>query len=240
MNQKLKKDIEILWEYLCLDQEPVKANCIIGLGSILESIPKKCAELYKKGFGDYIVFSGNCGKGTEGIISKTEAEIFKDLAIKEGVPENKILIEKEATNTYENFKYSLHVLEQDNLHAQSFLIVGKPYQERRARQIANIELSTKKFSIASFSISFSDFLKYVESNNLMKLDDVVNEMVAEINIGLVCPKYGIQQEEKIPRKVLESYERLCKAGYTKYLVTDHLICQTIEKWKKDNYVYKKL
>lgn len=162
-------------------------------------------------------------------------EIFKDISIKEGIPENKILIEKEATNTYENFKYSLHVLEENNLHAQSFLIVEKTYQERRTQQIAKVELSTRKFCVAPSSMAFTDFLEYVETNNIMKLDDIINKMVAEINIGIIAPRYGIQQKDEIPEEVLESYERLCEAGYTKYLVTDDLILQTIEKCKKNNY-----
>ena len=124
MNQEIKKDVEVLWNYLCLDNESVKAECIIGLGSILKSIPKKCAELYKKGLGEYIIFTGNCGKGTEGVISKTEAEIFKNIAVQEGVPEDKILIETKATNTYENFRYSMKVLNDNDLHPNSFLIVG--------------------------------------------------------------------------------------------------------------------
>lgn len=231
MEKTVKKDIETLWEYLCLKKEPEKAECIIGLGSILESVPTKCAELYKSGFGNYILFSGNCGKGTEGVISKTEAEIFKGIAIQEGVFEDKILIEKEATNTYKNFKYGIRVLERENLHPKSFLIVGKPYQERRAQSIAKIELANSKFSIASFSTCLDEFIEYVVKNYLMSVDDVINEVVAEVNIGIITPKYGIQQKEELPKEVLESYERLCEKGYTKYLVTDDLIDRTRKKWK---------
>lgn len=237
INREIKKDIETLWEYLSLKNEPVKkAECIIGLGSILDSVPKKCAELYQKGFGNYILFSGNCGKGTEGVISKTEAEIFKDIAMQKGVPEEKILIEKKATNTYENFKYSIQELNKKNLHPQSFIIVGKPYQERRAHSIARIELTNNEFCIAPFSIDFTEFLEYIKKNNLMSLDDVINEIVAEINISIIAPKYGIQHENKIPKAVLESYDRLCKRGYNKYLVTHDLIHKTIEKWKNINLI----
>lgn len=233
MELEIRKDIEILWDYLCLRNEPVKADCIIGLGSILKSVPKKCAALYKQGYGDYIVFTGNCGKGTEGIISKTEAEIFKDIAVLEGVPEDKILIETKATNTYENFKYSMQVLEANNLKPKSFLIVGKPYQERRANCIASVELAKFKFFLASFLVSFNEFIEYVETNNLMSLDDVINELVGEINICIIAPNYGIQQKCDIPKEVIKSYERLCNAGYTRYIVSDTTIQKTIEKWNNN-------
>lgn len=233
MNTEIKQDIENLWNYLCLKNEPLKSDCIIGLGSILKSVPKKCADLYKQGYGDYIIFTGNCGKGTKGIISKTEAEIFKDIAISEGVPEDKILIETEATNTYENFKYSIQVLKENGLSPESFLIVGKPYQERRADCIASIELAKCRFAIAPFLMTFDEFLEYVTANNLMSLDDVINELVGEINICIIAPNYKIQQKSDIPKEVMESYERLCSAGYTRYVVTDFIIQKTIEKWNNE-------
>lgn len=233
MNIEIKQDIENLWNYLCLKNEPLKSDCIIGLGSILKSVPKKCADLYKQGYGDYIIFTGNCGKGTKGIISKTEAEIFKDIAISEGVPEDKILIETEATNTYENFKYSIRVLKENGLSPESFLIVGKPYQERRADCIASIELAKCRFAIAPFLMTFDEFLEYVTANNLMSLDDVINELVGEINICIIAPNYKIQQKSDIPKEVMESYERLCSAGYTRYVVTDFIIQKTIEKWNNE-------
>lgn len=230
MNKEIKKDIEILWDYLCLKSEPTKGECIIGLGSILKFVPQKCAELYKQKIGKYIIFSGNCGKGTEGVINQTEAEIFKDIALKEGVLPQDIYLEKEATNTYENFKYILKVLKENKLSPKSFVIVGKPYQERRAKCIAEIELKDYKFSIASFYISFSNFVDYVKQNNLMSEEDVINEVVAEVNIGILAPKYGVQSADSIPDKVLKSYERLCNMGYTKYLVTDDLIRKTLKRW----------
>ena len=231
MNEYIKNDVNNIWNYLCLKSDIKPAECIIGLGSILDSIPKKCAELYKQGFGKYIVFSGNCGKGTEGVISDTEAEIFKKIAIKEGVPEDKIFTESQATNTYENFKYIKKLLIENNLDPKSFLIVGKPYQERRANAIANIELPNKDFKIASFKMDLTDFLTYVQTNNLMSIDDVINELVAEINIAMLTPKYGLQTKEEIPNNIKESYDNLVKKGYKKYLLNDNIIISVITKWK---------
>ena len=50
----MKKELSILWNYLCLNTKPKKSECIIGLGSILTLVPEKCAELYKQGLGKYI------------------------------------------------------------------------------------------------------------------------------------------------------------------------------------------
>lgn len=231
MKEDIINDVNSIWNYLCLKSDIKPAECIIGLGSILESIPKKCAELYKQGFGKYIVFSGNCGKGTEGVISDTEAEIFKKIAINEGVPEDKIFTENQATNTYENFKYIKKLLIENNLDPKSFLIVGKPYQERRANAIANIELPNKEFNIASFKMDLTDFLTYVQTNNLMSIDDVINELVGEINIAILTPKFGLQTKEEIPNNIKESYNKLVKKGYNRYLLNDNILISVITKWK---------
>lgn len=90
-------------------------------------------------------------------------------------------------------------------------------------------MKNNKLSIAPFNIELTDFLKYVEENNLMSIDDVINELVAEINMGLVVPKFGLQKDEEIPDNVLKSYKKLLKKGYNRYLVNDDLIKSTISK-----------
>lgn len=221
--EELMKDIQILWDYLCLNTKPKKSECIIGLGSILTLIPKKCAELYKKELGDYIIFSGNCGKGTKGIISMTEAERFKKIAMEEDVPESKIFVEPNATNTYENYKYIKKVLESNNVNPNSFLIVGKPYQERRALLIANIELIDKKYEVASFNMTLNDYLDYVKKDEFMNVEDVIDEMVGEISLIMKAPKYGMQSEEQIPTKVIKSYNNIVASGYNKYCYSDDVL-----------------
>lgn len=56
MDKDLKKDVEVLWNYLCLNSEDIKSECIIGLGSILQIVPEKCSYLFKNGYGKYIIF----------------------------------------------------------------------------------------------------------------------------------------------------------------------------------------
>lgn len=233
--EELMGDLQILWDYLCLNTNLKKSECIIGLGSILTLIPKKCAELYKKELGDYIIFSGNCGKGTKGVISITEAERFKNIAVEEDVPENRILIEPKATTTYENYKYIKKVLATNNLNPNSFLIVGKPYQERRALLIANIELTDRKYEIASLNLTLNDYLDFVKKDEFMNVEDVINEMVGEITLIIKAPKYGLQSKEEIPTKVIDSYNKIVDSGYNKYFYSDDIV-----KSFKDSMIEKRI
>ena len=228
MNE-IMDDLKVLWNYLCLDTKPKKSECIIGLGSILTLIPKKCAKLYKEGFGDYMIFSGNCGKGTIGVLNITEAERFKNIAVEEGVPENKIIMEPDATTTYENYRYIKKVLKERNLDPKSFLILGKPYQERRALAIAEVEFPDKEFTVASFNMSIEEYIEFVKKDELMKLDDLVNEMVGEVGIISLVPKYGLQSYQEIPNEVMESYNRIIAAGYNQYIYSDERVKKVIQK-----------
>lgn len=227
--EKIMNDVSVLWNYLCLDKKEIKkSECIIGLGSILKIVPEKCTELYKRDLGKYIIFSGNCGKGTEGIIEKTEAEIFKNIAIEEGVPEESIYTENDATTTYENFKYIKRVLTKNNLNPESFLIVGKPYQERRALAIADIELADKEYNIASHNITVNDYLEIVKKDKNMEVEDFINEMIGEISLLMLIPKYGLQSPQTIPDYVMQCYRNIIEAGYNKYVYQDEELRKYVE------------
>lgn len=236
---EIKDDLSVLWNYLCLDTKPKKSECIIGLGSILTLIPKRSAELYKEGLGEYMIFSGNCGKGTVGVLNITEAERFKNIAVEEGVPEDKIIMEPDATTTYENYKFIKKVLEEKNLNPNSFLILGKPYQERRALAIAEVEFPNKEFTVAGFNMSLEEYIDFAEKDELMKVEDVVNEMVGEVGIISIAPRYGLQSYQEIPEEVMESYNRIIEAGYNQYVYSEERIKKVIQKLvdKRTKLVY---
>jgi len=84
---------QILWDYHYLGHQPTKANCILGLGSYDIRVAEYCAELYKQSFAPIIVFSGNAGNWTRDLFKTPEAHIFKECALKNGVPATDILIE---------------------------------------------------------------------------------------------------------------------------------------------------
>jgi uncharacterized SAM-binding protein YcdF (DUF218 family) len=61
-----------------------------------------------------------------------EAQRFADAAVGLGVARERISIEDRSTNTGENFASSWELLTARAHHPQSFIIVQKPYMERRA------------------------------------------------------------------------------------------------------------
>lgn len=229
-NTDILKKAEIIYDYLNINTEVLKADIIIGLGCMDTSIPKECAKLYKNGYGKFIVFTGNKGKGTQGVLEVTEAKHFKNIAINLGVPEDKILLEEEATNTYENYKFTKKLLKLNNYDYDSVIIVQKPYVKRRCLAIADIELQYKKFYVTSEDLNFDEFILQSEKNKTMTIDEIINEIVGEVSIILETPKFGIQSEQKISSDILDAYYYLLNKGYNKHVITREKIEMVIQKW----------
>ena len=71
--------------------------------------------------------------------TESEADLFARLAIEKGVPKEAILIENRSTNTGENIQLVRQLLQAKSLDPQSFIVVQKPYMERRS--LATFEMN---------------------------------------------------------------------------------------------------
>jgi uncharacterized SAM-binding protein YcdF (DUF218 family) len=82
--------------------------------------------LYDRGLGHYLVFSGAAyDNGT------SNADVMRALAVKRGVPERVIFEESQGGDTWGNAVYTRKVLEEHGL--RSAILVTSPYHARRAR-----------------------------------------------------------------------------------------------------------
>lgn len=92
-------------------------------GGYLERL-KQAVDLYKAGYASSLVFSSGY------VFSFKEAEVMRTLAIDQGVPPDRIVLEEQATNTYENVAFTNRILEQRQW--RRILLVSSPYHMRRA------------------------------------------------------------------------------------------------------------
>jgi len=141
--EEIRKASKSLYNFLKLKEEIEISDLIIGLGSIDKNVPLICSNIYLNNENNTIIFTGNKGKGTENI-NETEAEIFKEIATSKGVLNDKIFLEKQALNTYENLYFSKQMIYQEKLKNEKITIVTKPYVERRVKRIADIFFKDKK------------------------------------------------------------------------------------------------
>ena len=104
---------------------------------------EKAAELYRNGFAPKILPSGRysitAGRFT-GVLDKkecycgtykTEWDFLKDVLMQNGVPEEAILKEDQATYTYENAIYSRQVTDHAELEIERAILCCKSYHARR-------------------------------------------------------------------------------------------------------------
>jgi len=69
-------------------------------------VAERGAELFHGGWAPLLLLSGHLGSLTSGMWSRSEAEIFAEVATTVGVPRERILVEARSTNTGENVDYS--------------------------------------------------------------------------------------------------------------------------------------
>jgi uncharacterized SAM-binding protein YcdF (DUF218 family) len=161
-----------------------------------------------------VIFSGGLGNLTKEMWSTPEAVLFAARAAEMGVPSTAILIEDKSTNTGENILFTQQLLNRENLRPESFIVVQKPYMERRSFATFKRHWPDKKLLVTSPQISFLEY-----PNDEIKMDHVINIMVGDLQRIKIYPEKGFQVYQEIPAEVWEAYEELVRLGYTKHLAT---------------------
>jgi uncharacterized SAM-binding protein YcdF (DUF218 family) len=105
MNQA-DKLAQILWDYNLMHHQLKNSDCILVLGSHDLRVAHRAVDVFLEGFAPYIIFSGGLGRLTKGTFTQPAADLFADIARKRDVPEDKILIENQSTNTGENILFN--------------------------------------------------------------------------------------------------------------------------------------
>lgn len=136
-----------IWEYHHMHHALHKADVILALGSNDTRVAERAAELWLQDYAPIILFSGGFGRLTEKMFAKPEAEIFADVAEKMGVPREKILIENRSTNTGENIDFTRELLREKGMDPATFILVQKPYTERRAYATFKKRWPEKEFEV---------------------------------------------------------------------------------------------
>ena len=202
-----------VWNYHQLNHELKKADCIFVLGSHDTRVAERGAELYLAGWAPLLIFSGGLGRLTDGVWKETEADKFARIALQMGVPENALLLENKSTNTGENILFTQRLLQQKKLNPDSFIVVQKPYMERRSFATFKKLWPEKEIIVTSPQISFEDY-PTVD----MPLEKVIHIMVGDLQRVKLYAERNFQIAQHIPDNVWYAYEQLVEAGYTEQLV----------------------
>jgi uncharacterized SAM-binding protein YcdF (DUF218 family) len=172
------------------------------------------AELYLQGWAPILIFSGGLGNVTKGIWKTPEADRFARIALDKGVPAEAIFIENQSTNTGENILFTQRLLQEKGLSPKTFLLVQKPYMERRSYATFKKQWPDKDLIVTSPQISFEDY-----PTEEITMEKVINIMVGDLQRIRIYPDKGFQIPQDIPDDVWAAYERLVARGFDKHLAS---------------------
>lgn len=202
---KLYRHIETLWDYMQLKHELKPADCLFVMCSNDVRVAEHAANLYHQKLAPLIVFSGGEGRFTDGLFEKSEAETFAEIAKMSGVPSEAILLETESTNSGENVRFTEQRLKEEGKNCSSFILVQKPFMERRA--IATFEKQWQSpYSHLQVSSTAHPFFEYI--NEDMPLMMVLEALMEDFSRVKSYPEKGFQTEQNIPQQVESSYQVL--------------------------------
>jgi uncharacterized SAM-binding protein YcdF (DUF218 family) len=219
MTTRIASDVlslaQTLWDYHQMNHQLVKSDCILALGSHDLRVAERAAELYLEGWAPLVLMSGGLGNFTQGMWTEKEADKFAAIAREKGVPEKAILVENQSTNTGENILFSQRLLQRHQLSPGSFIVVQKPYMERRAYATFKKHWEDKQLVVTSPQIRFPDY-----PTDEIPVDRVINIMVGDLQRIKLYPAKGFQVHQDIPAHVWETYEKLIDLGFNQHLIKE--------------------
>ena len=203
--------LETAWDYMRLVHRLSTADAILALGSFDPIVAVCAAALWHAKRAPIIIMSG--GIAHQGSLlatgwDRSEAQVFADVAEKEGVPRRAILLEDKAQNTGENFSRSKALSEKLRLKIKSLIVVAKPYMTRRGfatgRQVwpeAALRLQCEDIGVREYFEREPD------------PERTLHALVGDLHRIIVYPKLGYQIRQRVPRPVKAALGSLAAAGY---------------------------
>lgn len=217
MDARIRELVQKVWDYHQLNHELSKADAILVLCSHDVRVAERGAELFLEGWAPLLIFSGGLGSITSRLWQEPEADQFAAVAVARGVPPHAILIENQSTNTGENVVFTRRLLAAKGIDPEKFILVQKPYMERRSYATFKKQWPEKDVIVTSPRTSLDEYLQRY-SNEALSPADVIGIMLGDLQRIRVYPERGFQIPQAIPADVWQAFEELVKAGYDTHLL----------------------
>ena len=208
--------LQIIWNYLCLNQTPQQADVIVGFGNFNTDIARRAAELYHQGYAPKILFTGGLGRNTEGLLPEPEAVRFARVAMECGVPKKDILLEDKSANTKENIEFTRQLLEKQGIPHDRILGVHQPFMERRITAAMGVYWPELDFSVTSPQVSIPEYLQRAKEQGISE-NASISVIVGDFQRMDLYAKLGFQLPQHIPEEAWQAFRQLVAMGYDRQL-----------------------
>ncbi len=216
---EIAEPLGIVWDYMRLVHPAAPADAILTLGSFDPQAAVHAASLWRAGLARVVIMSGGIAH-RGGLLDtgwdRPEAEVFADVAVREGVPREKILIEDRAQNTGENFIFGKAIAARAGLHPEQLLVVAKPYMTRRGFATGRKVWPEVELSMQCEPIDMEAYFVREPDPERALL-----AMIGDLHRIVVYPVLGFQIEQKRSDAVMQAFAALVAAGYGSRLVTGY-------------------
>ena len=216
MDQRLEAHVRTVWDYLRLQHQLVKADAILVLCSYDTAVAVHAAELFLERWAPLLIFAGGRGAITRRLWDEPEADRFARIAVGMGVPPQHILVENQSTNTGENIRFTRQLLGDQGFDPQTFIVVQKPYMERRSYATFRQQWPDKALVVTSPVVSLDEYLR-AHADHPVSPDEAISIMVGDLQRIRLYPAMGFQIEQEISDEVWTAFEALVDAGYDRHL-----------------------
>ncbi len=208
--------VQAIWDFMLVGHKLRNVDCIVVLGSHDISVADYAIDLYQQGYAPYLLFSGGVVQQNAALgvfWDTTEAAYFSHRALATSVPADAILVENRSRNTGENIRFTRRLLESRGFDFQSFIMVQKPYMERRVLATARQQWPDMQFVVTSPPITCAEYL-----SGTLPRDAIIQHIVGDFQRIKVYGENGFQLPQAIPAQVWEAFEQLVALGYDEQLV----------------------
>jgi len=217
LDERTRRLAQVLWDYHHMRHELAPAEAIMVPGSHDVRVAGRGAELLLQGMAPLLIFCGGLGSITRHVMARPEADLFAEAAAHAGVPRDRIIVENRSTNTGENVLFTRQLLARRGLDIRRFILVHKPYMERRTFATFKKVWPEPEVMVTSPQVSMDEYL-HAYSSEALSAADVVSIMAGDLQRIRVYAERGFQIAQEIPEEVWSAYEQLVALGYDSRLV----------------------
>jgi uncharacterized SAM-binding protein YcdF (DUF218 family) len=218
MDERALRPARLIWEYLQLKHEPVPADMIVAFGTNDPRVARFAARLFHEGFGKKLLCTG--GMAHQGDLlatnwDQTEAEVYADIAVAEGVPRDRILLEPRATNTAENVRFTRELLSRNGDRPRNLVLATKPFMQRRVWATMAVEWPEMPASLASERMSLDEYF-----TDELPAAKVIPIMLGDLQRVWIYGRRGWSAPQIVPPEVMDAYRELKAQGFTQQLLPE--------------------
>lgn len=200
-----------LWTYMSSMRAHGPCDAVVVCCSYDLRVCDYACELMGLNLAPRLVLSGRSGNWTRHLWTGTEAEVFRNRAISNGLDPGKIVIEDASTNFGENIAFVRRLL--PDLKRVTF--VTKPNSVLRVALTIPIQWPAVTAFVDAPPLVFPEGV-----SNVVGLFGLINEMVGDVQRIIQYPSRGFQRQHDLPQEVRESWEALLAAGFNHHLLSE--------------------